>query len=215
MIQMNHLTVWKMLCLASLERASGSLTSSYFASPWKCRASSPAQAADTPGWQSNQSPVGCTLSTLYSTWFISSYIAAYIQVLYRIDRVHPTGLTVNQGCRQLSTVGTRKGCRWQLYRRIHFLCSVYNNLATGTGGLHDGLHIANICYPILSVSVQYRIIPVSVWTSISVWLIRYINLADIRWIQNPIFRIVDRYCTIPARRAFWNLAINVCGRLCG
>jgi hypothetical protein len=36
-------------------------------------------------------------------WFIDSYIAAYIQVLYRATIVHPTGLTVNQGCRQLST----------------------------------------------------------------------------------------------------------------
>jgi hypothetical protein len=37
-------------------------------------------------------------------WFITSYIAAHIQVLNRVDRVHPTGLTVNQGCRQLSTI---------------------------------------------------------------------------------------------------------------
>jgi hypothetical protein len=36
-------------------------------------------------------------------WFIDSYIAAYIQVLYRVTGVHPTGLTVNQGCRQVST----------------------------------------------------------------------------------------------------------------
>jgi hypothetical protein len=35
--------------------------------------------------------------------FISSYIAAYIQILYRVARVHPTGLTANPGCRQLST----------------------------------------------------------------------------------------------------------------
>jgi hypothetical protein len=32
-----------------------------------------------------------------------SDIAAYIQGLYRVARVHPTGLTVNQGCRQVST----------------------------------------------------------------------------------------------------------------
>jgi hypothetical protein len=31
----------KIRCLASLERASGSLILNYFASPWKCRASSP------------------------------------------------------------------------------------------------------------------------------------------------------------------------------
>ena len=37
-------------------------------------------------------------------WFIDSYIAAYIQVLYMVDRVHLTGLTMNQGCRQLSKV---------------------------------------------------------------------------------------------------------------
>ncbi len=30
-------------------------------------------------------------------WFIDSYVAAYIQGLYRAVRVHPTGLTVNQG----------------------------------------------------------------------------------------------------------------------
>jgi hypothetical protein len=36
-------------------------------------------------------------------WFIPEYIAAYIQVLYKGGAVHPTGLTVNQGCRQLST----------------------------------------------------------------------------------------------------------------
>jgi hypothetical protein len=36
-------------------------------------------------------------------WLISNYIAAYIQVLYRVDRVHPTGLTINQGWSQLST----------------------------------------------------------------------------------------------------------------
>ncbi len=35
--------------------------------------------------------------------FITVYIAAYIQGLYKITRVHPTGLTVNQGCRQVST----------------------------------------------------------------------------------------------------------------
>ncbi len=34
---------------------------------------------------------------------LNTYIAAYIQVLYKGDAVHPTGLTVNQGCRQLST----------------------------------------------------------------------------------------------------------------
>ncbi len=37
-------------------------------------------------------------------WFIDSYISAYIQVLYRVTGVHPTGLTVDQGCRQVSTV---------------------------------------------------------------------------------------------------------------
>jgi hypothetical protein len=36
-------------------------------------------------------------------WFIDGYIAAYIQVLYRVTGVHPTGLTVDQGCRQVST----------------------------------------------------------------------------------------------------------------
>jgi hypothetical protein len=32
-------------------------------------------------------------------WFIDSYIAFYIQVMYRVIGVHPTGLTVDQGCR--------------------------------------------------------------------------------------------------------------------
>jgi hypothetical protein len=40
-------------------------------------------------------------------WFINSYIAAYIQVLYRVDRVRPAGLTVTRGVasspKQLST----------------------------------------------------------------------------------------------------------------
>ncbi len=35
-------------------------------------------------------------------WFIDSYIAAYIQVQYRVIGEHPTGLTVDQGCRQVS-----------------------------------------------------------------------------------------------------------------
>jgi hypothetical protein len=30
-------------------------------------------------------------------WFIDSYIAAYIQVLYRVIGVHPTGRTVARG----------------------------------------------------------------------------------------------------------------------
>jgi hypothetical protein len=36
-------------------------------------------------------------------WFIDRYIAAYKQVLYRVTGVHPTGLTVDQGCRKVST----------------------------------------------------------------------------------------------------------------
>jgi hypothetical protein len=36
-------------------------------------------------------------------WFIDSYISAYIQTLYRVTGVHPSGLTINQGCRQVST----------------------------------------------------------------------------------------------------------------
>ncbi len=35
--------------------------------------------------------------------FLDSYLAAYIQRLYRVARLHPTGLTVNQGCRMVST----------------------------------------------------------------------------------------------------------------
>jgi hypothetical protein len=38
--------------------------------------------------------------------FITEYIAAYIQVLYKGDALHLTSLTVNQGCRQLSTGST-------------------------------------------------------------------------------------------------------------
>ncbi len=30
-------------------------------------------------------------------WFISSYIAACIQVLYRVARIRPTGLTITRG----------------------------------------------------------------------------------------------------------------------
>jgi hypothetical protein len=30
-------------------------------------------------------------------WFIDSYIAAYLQVQYRVGGVHPTGLTVARG----------------------------------------------------------------------------------------------------------------------
>ncbi len=37
-------------------------------------------------------------------WFIDCYISAYIQVQYRVTGVHPTVLTVDQGCRQMSTV---------------------------------------------------------------------------------------------------------------
>jgi hypothetical protein len=36
-------------------------------------------------------------------YFITGYIAAYIQGLYKGDTVHLTGLTVNQGCSQVST----------------------------------------------------------------------------------------------------------------
>jgi hypothetical protein len=38
--------------------------------------------------------------------YIDSYISAYLQTLYRVTGVHPTGLTVNQGCRQVSTITT-------------------------------------------------------------------------------------------------------------
>ncbi len=41
MIQINLLSFWKMICLDSLERTSGSLILICFGSPWKCRASSP------------------------------------------------------------------------------------------------------------------------------------------------------------------------------
>ncbi len=34
----------------------------------------------------------------------TEYIAAFIQGLYKGVRVHPTGLAVNQGCRQVSTI---------------------------------------------------------------------------------------------------------------
>jgi hypothetical protein len=33
-------------------------------------------------------------------WFIDSYIAAYIQIQYRVGDVHPTGLTVARGVRR-------------------------------------------------------------------------------------------------------------------
>jgi hypothetical protein len=37
-------------------------------------------------------------------WFIDSYISAYKQELNRVAGVPPTGLTVSQGCRQVSTL---------------------------------------------------------------------------------------------------------------
>jgi hypothetical protein len=40
-------------------------------------------------------------------WFIDSYMTTYIQVLYRVTGVHPTGLTVDQGCVQVSTKGQK------------------------------------------------------------------------------------------------------------
>ncbi len=43
-------------------------------------------------------------------WFIQWYIAAYIQGLYKGDTIHPTGLTVNQGCSQVSTVSLIQRC---------------------------------------------------------------------------------------------------------
>jgi hypothetical protein len=33
-------------------------------------------------------------------WFIDSYMAAYIQMQYRVGGVHPTGLTVARGVRR-------------------------------------------------------------------------------------------------------------------
>jgi hypothetical protein len=57
------------------------------------------------GWKEKRSEVQplwrCPLTGQH--WFIDSYIAAYIQVLYRVIGVHPTGLTVDEGCRQVST----------------------------------------------------------------------------------------------------------------
>jgi hypothetical protein len=52
--------------------------------------------AYTPGdgqtsWVNSDNPV------LHQHWFIYSYIAAYIQVQYRVIGVHPTGLTVARG----------------------------------------------------------------------------------------------------------------------
>jgi hypothetical protein len=36
-------------------------------------------------------------------WFIDSYVSTYIQELYRVTGVHPTVLTIDRGCRQVST----------------------------------------------------------------------------------------------------------------
>ncbi len=60
-------------------------------------------------------------------WFISSYIAAYIQVLYRVDRVRSTGLTVTRGIgsspqgspRSLASAGRRRGQRSNLFGGAH------------------------------------------------------------------------------------------------
>jgi hypothetical protein len=56
-------------------------------------------------------------------WFISNYIAAYIQVLYRVARVLWTGLTITRGVgsspqgspRALASAGRRRGQRSNLF----------------------------------------------------------------------------------------------------
>jgi hypothetical protein len=52
---------------------------------------------------------------------ITEYIAAYIQILYKGDAVHPTGLTVKQGCRQLST-----GYKFKII--VEFTYCIHGNL---------------------------------------------------------------------------------------
>jgi hypothetical protein len=47
---------------------------------------------------------GGTRGTTIQYWFINGYSAAYIQGLYKGARVHRTGLAVNQGCSQVSTI---------------------------------------------------------------------------------------------------------------
>jgi hypothetical protein len=50
-------------------------------------------------------------------YFTTEYIADYIQVLYKGDAVLPTGLTVNQGCRHLSTgLPPSSDLRWKEQR---------------------------------------------------------------------------------------------------
>ncbi len=53
----------------------------------------------SPLWKEEQQEV-------WQHWFIDSYIAAYLQVLYRVIGVHPTSLIVDQGCRQVSTTSS-------------------------------------------------------------------------------------------------------------
>jgi hypothetical protein len=60
-------------------------------------------------------------------WFISSYKAAYIQVLYRVDTVRLTGLTITRGVgsspqgspRALASAGRRRGQRSNLCGDAH------------------------------------------------------------------------------------------------
>jgi hypothetical protein len=52
-------------------------------------------------------------------WFIDSYISVCIQKLYRVTVVHPTGLTVNQGCRQVSTIIQNKIMPYMYEPTVH------------------------------------------------------------------------------------------------
>jgi hypothetical protein len=71
-------------------------------------------------------------------WFITEYVAAFIQGLYKGASVHPTGLTVNQGCSQVSTNNT-----WRVLKKNHKIenpaeawIAGRNSLATTNGHTH-------------------------------------------------------------------------------
>ncbi len=82
-------------------------------------------------WKEAQQKVG-------HHWFIISYIAVYIQVLYRVTRVRRTGLTVPRGVggspqgspRALAMTGRRRGQRSNLF---------------GGARWRDGYHVCGGC----------------------------------------------------------------------
>ncbi len=66
-------------------------------------------------------------------WFIDSYIAASIQVQYRVTGVHPTGLTVARGvgrCPQYSTLDIKKHSNFLKKLFMKIVPSSFNGTCT-------------------------------------------------------------------------------------